>query len=74
MPGDEGVLTATNEDLVRSVFISQLGSVALSRLLFVGRQRLVQTSTWGEAGRKAHKFDGNLLVVQQIGSLENDTE
>lgn len=70
------VLTASDEDLVRSVFISQLGSIALSRFL---RTSSSVTGCDCSAGRPqgredTHEFDGNVLVVQQIGPLENNAK
>lgn len=71
-------LTASDEDFVCSVFISELRSVTLARFLEAivngcdgmdGEKHLD-----GPCGQTTHKFDGHLLVVQQIGSLEDDTK
>ena len=76
--GDENprilkTLTASDQDLVRPVLITQLGSITLARFLF-----------WSVLGSPFHReyeqaastyeFDGDLLVVQKVGALENDTK
>jgi hypothetical protein len=65
-----GRLTASNQYLVGAVLISQLGSVTLARFLeavSAGRRR-EDWKVW------TNKFNGNLLVVEKVGALEDDAK
>lgn len=68
-------LTASHEDFVGSILITKLGCVALSGLL---KQRTIVR--WGgledacESLGLTHEFDSNLLVIEHIRSLKNDTK
>lgn len=76
----ERALTASDKDLVCPVLVSQLGGIALPRFLWVVRRRhgsmkgmgVDKCRSW--AAGKTHKLDSNLLVVQQVGALENDAK
>ena len=79
------VLTAANEYFVCSILISQLWSIALSRFLFKedGLDYDLDVSMFLRACRppfiyrmalirETYEFDGHLLVVQQVCSLEKN--
>lgn len=63
-------LTASYEDLVGAILVTELGSVALTRFLL----RLGLDSKNGEIDMRTHEFNGNLSVVQQVGTFEDDTK
>lgn len=63
-------LTASYEDLVGAVLVTELRSVALTRFLL----GLGLESEDGEVGVRTHEFNGDLGVVQQVGALEDDTK
>lgn len=85
--GDEeivggGRLTAADENLVCPVLISQLRSIALAWFLphtsqstawFLGPGRS-RTSSGVLSRLRTYEFDGDLLVVQEVGSLEDNTK
>lgn len=62
-------LTASNQDLVCPVLITELGCIALPGFLFPVRLRIGVLS-----GRATNEFDSDLLVVQEVGALKNDTK
>lgn len=66
-------LTASNQDLVRPVLITQLRSIALARFLFRLVSRYPPITRY-KGTASTHKFDGHLLVVQEVGALKNDTK
>lgn len=70
-------LTASYENLVRPVFISQLWCIALPRFL-VGSSVSACPATTPERAEKprrpTYKLDCDLLVVQQVGALEQHAE
>lgn len=66
-------LTASDQDLVRPVLITQLGSITLARFLFRSVSRYPPI-TGTKKHRSTHEFDCYLLVVQEVGALENDTK
>lgn len=67
------LLTASYENFVRSVFVPELRCVAFSRFL---RESVVSAplTPSGDGENKTYKLNGDLLVVQQVSSLEDDTE
>lgn len=77
---DDGLLTVSYENLVGAVLVSQLGSVALSRFLSwaLARRGRAETRKCNQSGasglRGTDEFDGDLLVVEQIGAFEDDTK
>lgn len=63
-------LTASNKHLVRPVLISQLWGFSFAGFL----QMLLVRSQRAFLCCQSHEFDGDLLIVQKIGPLEDDTE
>lgn len=63
-------LTASYEDLVGAVLVTELRSVALTRFLL----ELELDSKSREIDIRTHEFNGDLSVVQQVCTLEDDTE
>ena len=64
-----GILTASNQNLICPVLIAELGSIAFPGFLIGSARRLA-----GQGERERYEFDGDLLVVQEVGALENDTK
>ncbi len=76
---ENGQLTVSYENLVGAVLVPQLGSVTLSRFLSWALARRGRAATRngirGASGlRETDEFDGDLLVVEQVGAFKDDTE
>lgn len=65
-----GILTASNENLVRPVLIAELGCITFPGFLISGQPG----GSPRQRGRNSYKFDGDLLVVQEVGALKDDTK
>ena len=63
-------LTTSNQDLVRPVLIAELRCIAFPRFLFWDQPG----GSVERRGASTYEFDGDLLVVQEVGALENDTK
>lgn len=63
-------LTASDKDLVGTVLISQLRSITLSGFLGLWSAECISANGVG----RHYKFYGNLLIVQKVGTLKDDTE
>lgn len=69
-------LTASYEDLVGSIFITQLRSVTLAWFL-LGDQISPCPCPWfvPDSGRMTtYEFDGDLCVVEQVGAFKDDAK
>ena len=64
------ILTASNQNLVRPVLIAELGCIAFPGFLIPGQPGRSPR----RRGRGSYKFDGDLLVVQEVGALKDDSE
>ena len=63
-------LTTSDQNLVRPVLIAELGCIAFPRFLSEDQPgELAEPRV-----RSTYEFDGDLLVVKEVGALENDTK
>lgn len=64
-------LTAADQYLVRPVLISELRRITLP--WFLVAVSITEVGSW-KAERVTDEFNCNLLVVQEVGSFEDDAE